>query len=684
MRRIILITLGLIFGATGLLALYVVWDYDPDDVSPTVEAPSYRATFEAAVRQHGGVDFDRLSDDRKATVLAELVGKKNAMPVREVAVYELRTIADKGAAIRIIRSNLPTLPPDLYEVAIGSAAALGTPAAQSVLDSLYMALRTDPASHVPLGSYRQSSLRLSEQGDDIVARFEERSRNDADYSQAKASEITYFFPTDPEYFLSIPNSDDILERFRESRFTTSLEGSPVPDDAWSLPLLRTIAALRERLSDKLGFMAPYFSPERLFRDNLSIGKYGENYLLVSFKDKNLTVAETLIGIFETLGNDFGIRKIDTVGTTISCVESKKTGRTLCYATLDDYFIVATNVQLMTQSLRTFARDRNGSLGIDPLFAREYLTVDQSGKEDLLFAWFNPTQYFDMVGADRETARRFAIVARATGRPVIDETPDDGSAGQIADVPGIFAWMNAGGEDPARLWRYIVDVRSVGRNPLDSLAKLSHVDIGSAIVPYLLPNAAVGYAGVDYLREEYGYSNTAFDLVTAFPLRQPPAGFDSTLRIFFGRTTSLVYSPEELPAPGNRLWIATDTATNDSVLLARKFQPSFGVIGNRVLLVATTPELLRRTATEFVARSQRRPMGPTFLTGSIAVDSFANNADAYLKRYLARGGRYTPQEISRRLDPLARALGLYDQIRWGFNVNNGLRHGEIRLLGKKSG
>jgi len=684
MRRFILITLATIFGATGLLALYVVWDYDPDDVSPTVEAPSYRSMFESAARQQGGMAFDRLTADRQAKVLADLIGKRNSAPVREVALYELRNLADKEGALRIVRSNLATLPPDLYEVAVASASALGTPTAHSFLDSLYGALLADPASRIPLGSYRQSTLRLTEESDGIAASFDERSRNDADYSLAKASEITYFFPADPEYFVSIPNSDDILERFKESQFAMSLEGSPVPDDAWSLPLLRTIAALRERLTDKLGFMAPYFSPERLFRDNLSIGKYDDDYLLVSFKDKNLTVAEALMGIFKTLGTDFGVREVDTAGTTVSCVESRKTGRTLCYATTGKYFIVATNLKLIARSLTTFSGGRSASLAVDPLFTGNYLGVDQSGEHDLLFAWFNPTRYFDMVGADRETARRLAIVARATGNPVATETPDDGGAGQIGDVPGVVAWMNAGGEDPADLWRYIVKVRSVGKNPLDSLAKLSHVDIGSAIVPYMTPNAAIGYAGVDYLREEYGYANTGFDVVTAFPLRQPPPRFDSTLRTFFGRITSLVYNPEELPVPGNRIWVATDTATNDSVLLARKFQPSFAVIGDRVLLVATTPDLLRRSATEFVARTRKRTMGPTYMTGSIAVDSFAVNAEEYLQRYLSRSGRYTPREISSRLDPLTRALALYDKIEWNFNVAEGLRHGTAQMLLRKPG
>ncbi len=683
MRRILLIALGMIFGVTGLSALYVMWNYDPDDTSPPVEGTSYDGMFRIAVRERAGAEYDALSEERRVGVLGDLLRATAPDPVREVALFRAGSLADKEGALRILRDGFEKLPPALYEVAATSIGALGTPSAQGFLDSAWRKLEADPASHIPLGGYRPGSIRLTPADADLTARFEERSRTDADYTFSKGSEITFFFPADPEYFLSIPNADDMIEKFKDSRFAVMLEPTPVPEDAWALPVLRTIRNLRERLTTNLGFMGEYFSPEKLFRDNLSIGRYDDHYLLVSFKDKNVEVARTLVGIFETLGTDFGIRRWEIEGTEISSVASRKSGSTLSYAVVDDYFIVATDTALISRSVRTFAARRSESLGSDPLFARDYLTVDQSGNREAAFVWWDPTRYFDMIGADRQASRRRAILARVLNRPVNTDRGTDGNVGRIADVPGIFGTFNATGEDPALLWRYAVDVRSVGRNAIDSLALLAKIDMSRQIVPYLAPGASVGYGGVNYLREEYGYSNTSFDILFGFPLKSPPARYDSTLKVLFSGITSLVYTAEPIGLAGDRLWIATDTSTNDETLREQKLQPSFAVLENRVLLVASTPSLLRQAVETFTTGTAPRP-GSGYLNGSLRVDSLAGNATKYLRSYLARGNRYSHREISDRIDPLNRALGLYNAIEWKFEEVNGLRRGELLLRSKNPG
>jgi hypothetical protein len=298
---------------------------------------------------------------------------------------------------------------------------------------------------------------------------------------------------------------------------------------------------------------------------------------------------------------------------------------------------------------------------------------------------NPTSYFEITGSASPAARRLAVVSRALGRPTMKTDASASAEMAAATFPGAIAHTTISGEDPMLLWRYIVNVRSLGKNPIDSLARLAKMDISKQIMPYLSPSMALGYSGVEHLRFPYGFSHTGFNLLAAVPLRTAPARFDSTLRLFFGRITSLVYTPE-MQGSSLRLWMASDTTTNDSAILARKLQPSFAVVngpgGTSILLIASKPDLLRTAVTSL----QNAPAGSAgtggYFQGRMNVDSFAVNAASYLSGYLRRTDRYTPQEIDTRIGPLRNALALYDRIEWRFTEENGLRRGEGRLVAQR--
>lgn len=684
MRRFLLISVAVILGSIGLMAGYVMWDYDPDNLTPTVSTPSFMAIFDEAVKSRSGKSWEALEAERRARVLEDILTMRNAaaQPAREVALHMARTLAAKDDAVELVARHLGNLSDEEYEVAVGSLAALGTPKATALLDSIFRALDANPVAHTPIGGYRTGSFVVSEDGSDLSFEFQERSRNDADYTLSKTREIALFFPAAPEYLFAVPNVDDVLDRFDESRFMKALDGSPVPRDAWSLPILRTLGSLRARLDETMGVMAPYFSPERFFRDDLVFAKYGEEYMIASFKDKNVEVAEALMSIFSKLGRDFGIRKWQVDGETIATVQNLKSGRTLNYAVIGDYFLVATDTALIGRGVRTFRSNRGGSIAIDPLFNKSFSAIDQSGDRHVFFGWVNPTTFFEITGSSDPAGRRRAVVARALGRTI---TRTDGVAearSAASAFPGAIGHSTMAGDDPTLFWRYIVDVRSLGKNPIDSLARLAKMDVGKQIIPYFTPAITLGYAGVDHLKREYGYSNTAFNLLAALPLRSAPRGFDSTLGVFFSRITSLVYNSESFAGGAARLWIARDTTTNDSLLRERKLQPSFAVINGNILVVASTPTLLRSAAGALAGRGSSGASGTDYFSGIARVDSFATNASAYLKGYLMRGDRYTPEEIATRIDPLARALGLYDRLEWSFTDQAGLRQGKGRLIAKR--
>jgi hypothetical protein len=677
MRRLLLTLLASLFGATTLMAVYLAIDLDPDDTAPFVAAPSYESLFQASVRQRTGSTFEALDEARRLKVLTDIVGSKEMAAVREVALHRTRVLANRTAALALLRRHLWNLPEDLFEVGASSLAALGTPAARAYLDSLFLLAERDPASHTPLAGYRASTLVVSEDADRLGFVFTERTRDEASYAMSDASEITLLFPAGPDYFVAMPNADDVLDRFESSRFARALDGSPVTEDAWTLPLLRTVHGLRKRLSENMGFVGRFFSPEELMRDNLLIGRYGEQYLLVSHKDKNVAVAEALVSVFETFGGDFGIRRWRVGETSAAAIVNRQSGRSLSYATLGDYLVVATDTALMTRSLRTFHSDRGRSIGIDPIINATYRAVDASGRRDVLYAWFNPSRYFDVTGSEQPAAYRRAVLARATGRSLVPSVAT-GVTERLRALPCVISTMSGTADSTADLWRYIVTVRSLGKSPVDSLAKVAGVDIARQIAPYVGRTWSLGYAGVEHLKREYGFSSTAFNLVAAVPLNPAPAGFDESLRRLFAGTTSLVYTADSIPSARARLWIASDTATHDTMLLARKLQPSYAIVDGRLLVVASTPSLLRQAATHFAA-SPATPIAPgPYATGSVRLDSFATNAARYLRSYLLRTDRYSPEEIARRIDPLRNAIAQYGGLEWSFFDEKGLRRGQGHL------
>lgn len=682
MRRILLILLGSLLGGFGILFAYVAWDYDPDDVSPMVDAPSYQSIFEEAVQRDAKKAYATLDEATRKRALTTLASSKGNDPAREVALVRLRDLSDKNGALAVIKKNLEGLSDDQYDAAIGTILALGTPASRAALDSLYAKLDALPAAHTPIGDYRTSLLTVSRSTPDLKIDFYEQTRQSADYTIHGVREISLFFPSRPDELIEIPNVDDVLDDFKESRFIAKLDGTPVPADVWRLPLLKTLAALRGRLDETLGFMAPYFSPERFFKDNLMVGHYGEHYLMASFKDKNVSVAETLVDIFGKLGKDFGTSKWKVDGADATSIRNRRSGRRICYATVGSYFVTATDSALLSRALRTFITDHKSSIAIDPIVAQGLNSVDPEGNREVFVAWFNPTAWFDVIGSKDPSARRRAIVGRALGKAATDQASSQRAARLAAALPASLSRTVVSGEDPTALWRYIVSVRSLGKSYIDSLAKLAKMDIGKGITPWLAPSMAIGYNGVEHLKRDYSYSNTSFNLVVAIPLRPgTPSGFDSTLRQFLGRVTNLDYQLEVNSTIGGRLWIAHDTVTTDTFLLERKLQPSFGIT-NSTLVIATNPSLLRRSLLA-LASAPDAPSSPAYFFGSMAVDSVANNAHNYLMAYLLKSDRYTPDEIKQRITPMRDAISLYDSFSWSLAYEpNGLRRGSGILKARR--
>ncbi len=675
MRRAVIIFLSVLFGSVGLLWAYLAIDIDPDDQSPKVAAPSYQSLFEEAVRKTAKKEYRDLDQTARRKVLTTLAGAKSGVAVREVALHRLRDLVDKDAALAVIKKELPSATDDQYEAAIGTVAAMNTPAATAFLESLWKALDASSVASTPLGDYRYSTVVAQHATNGIDVMFDERSRLDADYSLSSVPEISLFLPNRPDYVVAIPNIDDVLGEFNTSRFAEALDGSPVPGDIWTLPLLRTIATLRSRLDESFGMLAPYFSPERFFKDQFLLARYGDHYLVACFKDKNLTVAEGVLSSFGRLGRDFGVSSWTAEGENVHTIKNRRSGRTLSFVVIGPYFVTATDSSLIGSAIRTYVSDRGASFGIDPLFASTYGAIDQSGKREVMYAWLSPSKVFEVTGSSDPSARRRAVVGRALGKELYPR--DVGmEASRLAhrfadgEISGTLA-----GADPSRFWRYVVDVRSLGKNQLDSLTRVSGMDIGKEIVPYLGNGAAIRLNGLSHLKEPYGFSNTAYRVALAMPLAaNTPTTFDVTFGRFLGRITSLQYSMKETTGGTARVWVGEDTTTSDTSMLRQMFRPSFAVVGGKTLVMATTPDELANALSAIAPQGSEPAPTPAITQGVVRVPELSGNAFDYATAYLLRTDRYLPDEIATRLNPLRTAFATIQSFSWSVSEKNGLRHG----------
>jgi hypothetical protein len=114
-----------------------------------------------------------------------------------------------------------------------------------------------------------------------------------------------------------------------------------------------------------------------------------------------------------------------------------------------------------------------------------------------------------------------------------------------------------------------------------------------------------------------------------------------------------------------------------MLLARRLQPSFAVVDDRLLVLASTPALLGRAAAHMRSSVASAPT-PAYFSGAVRIDSFATNAARYLRAFLLRGDRYSPDEIQARIEPLRRAISIYSSLDWEFTEQNGVRSGWARI------
>lgn len=678
MRRFALITLLCMMIPIAILFAYLMVDKNQNIIPPIVETPTYSSMFEDAVRKKtGGKLYSNLNEIEKQTVLVSFINMQGNDPVKEVALSKINDLTDKEFALKILKPVINKLDPNLYEVAVSSVNSFGTFNSKKYLDSLWNTVFADPASITPLAGYTQSQIIVSPKDKGLEFNFNEQSRNKADYANSKTNEMTLLFPKNPDYFLAIPNFDDVLQNFKSSGFSNQIGNSSAKEDIWEYPVFKSIKTLRDRINKAFGPASSLFTLEELFRDNLLLANYSNDILIATYKDKNLEFAENVIKAFEKIGKNFGIKRYTIGDAQISSIESRIGGKPLCFGSIKDYFIVGTSISIVENSVQTFQTNKSNSLGIDPTFKYCYSNLDPTGVKDVLFYWFNPTDYFKVIGSRSQMAVRLNILAR-----ILNRTTDLPAKYSLQGVNNDLISLNFNNQSPNDLWRYIVGERALNSRFIDSLKQVTNVNFETEILPYLTSSSCLSYEGVNYLNwtDNYDATNSAYNVTLSIPLSpSTPKKFYGTLAKFIG---SLSYGQLIDKSNGDLIeWVYSDTSKTyqkqDSLLIHMMLTPCFAV-KNNILMISTNPQLLDKTVNN-IKLNQTQLSTNTFLTGKVFIPKFVANSKEFLSRYFEINNSYTKKEIKEHIDPLCNALNLFNALEIEFKNNNGLKQGHGRLF-----
>lgn len=683
MRRLLVILSICIVVPIAVLWGYLAWDNNPNKIAPAITAKSYNSIFEEYVKyKKGGKSYSQLTDDEKINLIKTILNTTISLSepsdiVKEVALFKLKDLPNKSAALSVLKSSINGLNTTLYEVCVNSISNIETPEAKKFLDSLWYALYKDASTFTPLAGYTQSVAVVSEKDNSLNLNFNELQRKNIDYSNDKVNEMALLFPNNPEYFIAIPNFDDVLSRFKKSKFVSNISGTPASQDVWEYPVLRSVKALQERINKSLSPVSSLFELEELFRDNLMIAEYKNDFLLATYKDKNLSFAETALKAYQTLSKVITINKTKIVDVEINEIKAAKADKSLVFATVGDYFVVGTNYNLVANSIQTYKNKNENSLAINPHFNSTYSKLDFTGTHDVLYAWLNPTKYFDVIGNKTNSAAKFHILARTLGR-----VTDFISGNDVAVKGRQTASIGIRASSAKDFWQYITGTRTLSKRYIDSMNRLTGVNFQEVIIPNLTSNYKILYKGLEYLQWKYSYDeiNTAYNLVFITPINpSAPKSFSENLAKFFEGITSLKLNDTLIN--NAQIWLQDEVKSDrdenklDSINYNKKLKLCFAIKEKLLVVASNKSNLIEalETVTPEVTKSPEN-----YFSGNISMKDFSKNYFEFTRSHLVARNRYTRNEIKEHFEPLNKAFSIFNNLDFNFKNNNGLKTGTATL------
>lgn len=696
----------IIAGVVILIAagiFYLLYDRDENKISPLVSIPSYNDRLMEEIKRRTEKSFESLSDQEKISVLRDIamVGMETH---RTAAIRLLMDFAGDPVVDQTFLRLLSDSTASVIEEAIYGIEKKKIHSCDQALSELIQRLYQRADASMPTTDIQYLTIIGKSEGGDIIFNAREYQERLAPLNDAKVSEINLFLPQGAYYYCSFPNFDNNWRSFRSSQFVKAFIEQPAYQDLQSLSFTEDFFRFKNIVDQKLGGLGKYFTPEKLFRDDLKYAVYPEGKLIVTFAGKNLEIATSMLKVFHSLGKDsYTFSQTEYHGAKVVHISYARGKRSISYAHAGDYFILSTSPSLLDRSLRTFYTERENSITTLPSFQQSYKAIDLTGEKNFLYMFFEPHSIIRMKGDNKRSKYLLKIAldglsslrgTNVTLEQIVgkEKRNDIRSTHLLRSIPkDIIAFDVIEKLQVEKIWKYITQVRMISPDALDSLQIGAHVIIEKEIIPFVNEGGFISYSGIRY-GADYESNISAMQFVLGFSspnVQNLSVSLSNLFQYLFryplskeeysGAAIYSIRKPEYSAEPESE----DETQTTQNVpVKERPISPSFSVLDN-ILLIGMNPSVIKAHIDAYKGKSESQFSDGTMrelIEQKIIIRSgpFLKNFFSFLRRYARRTTRFTEIEIEERIKPLITLLETNQSIHGWFKELNTIYHGQITI------
>lgn len=680
--------------------IYFFRETDENKISRVVSIDSYESSLMNEIHERTGKLFDRLTESEKIQVLSNLshLGTEHH---RCAAVRKLISYAGISIADAAIIHGLNDSSSAVVEEAVHAIREKNIQSGGEALRNKIRQLSESHDASLPTGDISYAVLTGRTNHGDILFDYREYPGRLAPLDDSLVSEINLLLPQGGYYYCSFPNFDNNWRAFTRSTFMKRFAEQPAYHDLNGIAALQDFFHFKKIAEEKLGGLSKYFTPEKLFRDDLKFARYPEGKLLVTFSGKNIEIATALLSALQTFGKGkYNYSEHDVNGVRVVNIIIRP-GRVLCFAHVGEYFVLSDSPALLDKSIQTYQSAREMSITALPSFQQSYKKLDLTGAKNFVCIFCEPSSALGLKGENRHSRYLIKIALDALGAlqgksvtldDIVGKHPSMQSerfSALMKSIPSqVLSCDVISAMDVSLLWRYITQVRTVSAGALDSLESGTKVDMEKELISQFDAGGFISYSGIRY-GADYESNLSAIQLVvglTSANARTMSLPLSKVFQYLFRYPViqeeyhgSVMYTTQNSDKDSDSRTEVRDEPTKVRDL---PISPGFAIMDN-VVLLGMNAQVLRDHIDAYVGRKQQlysqennvTPLEHKFIfrTTTLLKDFYS-----FLRRYSRRTTQFTATEIEDRVKPLFSLLEMNLSVHGWIKEFHTISHGQLTL------
>jgi hypothetical protein len=683
-KKIIIISLVSICVLAIAYFLYkYLTDEDLDKISKKVTIASYESHFLKSIEKQFNKPYDQFDEQGKYDILKKMISDNNPV-CRIVSARYLSKLSNKEKSLEVLAPAFNDKSPEVIEEAIFSLLSYPKEKVEPLLKDKMTEWNKDNSKDIPMNDILRVGILGSASKTKVDIAIEESLQNQINLNDGTVYEINLLIPKGYEYILSFPNFDDNWESLIDSKIISRFSKSDTYEDFKRIDYISSYFKVKKIIQDKVSFLSKYFVPERLFRDDLKVAKYGSDMLFVTFKGRNLELFTNLINVFKTSSDSKFYVQEDTYNNIkVVTIKNRANQNVLSYADISEYFICSASPELLKKSIDCFQTDNTKSATFDPNFQTDYNKLDVTGKNNFMFAFFQPSVVSGLKGEYNYSAYFVKIssvvlkkllgdsydLSPVLGNDYFSKERDENILRFFSkDILGFYFSNNA---KPANFWNYVVNVRADVPETVAKFENQSKFKVKENIINKMTSPVMLGYSGIDYMKnimDRFSSPKISF----ACKLKNSEK-IELDLKEFFNYlfekpVEKVMFEGYEINSSGPYT-LNTETHQNVDNSLA----PSYIVIDN-YLLIGTNPGIIMNMIRTYKGSNPSikdlnifsdSPASKVFVN----IGAFLTDYYKFLAKYSSKSSNFNQFEIENKIKPLFEILKLMKDLDYRSEMND---------------